>query len=332
MARFGATILDASGLRLTPEERQLFRETDPFGFILFARNIDSADQVRALCSELRDAVGREAPITIDQEGGRVQRLRPPLARDWAPPLDFVAASGDHAEEAMYLRYRLIAAELHDLGIDSNCAPMVDLAGPDTHSFLRNRCYATEPDRAARLGRAVANGLLDGGVLPVLKHMPGHGRATLDSHFDLPRLSVPLSELAGSDFAPFTVLNDLPMAMTAHIVFEAIDDRPATLSPPVMRVIRQEIGYDGLVMTDDIAMKALSGTPAEIVRQALGAGCDVVLHCNRPLADRRAVAEAAGAMTEAAQRRAEAALAARKAPVELDIAAAEAQLETLINGA
>lgn len=332
MARFGATILDASGLRLTSEEHRLFRETNPFGFILFARNIETADQVRALCAALRDAVGRDAPITIDQEGGRVQRLRPPLARDWAPPLDFVQAAGAQGEKAMYLRYRLIAAELHDLGIDSNCAPMVDLAGPDTHPFLRNRCYASEPSQVARLGRAVANGLLDGGVLPVLKHIPGHGRATLDSHYDLPRLSASGSDLADTDFAPFRDLNDLPMGMTAHIVFEDIDDRPATLSPPMMRVIRNEIGFDGLVMTDDIAMKALSGSPAEIARQALAAGCDVVLHCNSPLEDRRAVAEAAGEMTDAAQRRAEAALAQRRAPAELDIAAAEAQLETLINGA
>ncbi len=329
--RFGATILDAEGLRLTQDEKAFFRDADPFGFILFARNIDTPDQVRALCDEMREAVGRDAVITIDQEGGRVQRLRAPLWREWLPALDHVNAAGDNAAQAMYLRFRIIAAELRALGIDSNCAPLADVAGPATHPFLYNRCYGTDPAQVAAMGRAVADGLLDGGVLPVLKHIPGHGRATADSHLDLPRVAASLDDLRATDFAPFAALNDLPMAMTAHLVYAALDDAPATLSPRVMHLIRDEIGYDGLIMTDDISMKALQGDLGQISRDALAAGCDVVLLCNGTLQDRRRVADAAGRMTPAAQRRAEQALAARHAPDLVDIAALDAQLEALLDG-
>lgn len=329
--RFGATILDAEGLRLSAEEAAFFRDVNPFGFILFARNLETPDQIRALCSDFREAVGRDAPITIDQEGGRVQRLRPPLARQWLPPLDHVAYAGEGAERAMYLRYRLIADELRALGIDSNCAPMVDVAGPQTHTFLENRCYGTDPDRVALLGRAVADGLLAGGVLPVLKHVPGHGRATQDSHFDLPHVPVIAEMLDDTDFAPFRALNDLPMGMTAHLVYDAIDAVPATLSPRMIALIREQIGFDGLLMTDDISMKALSGSLGYLSRAAIAAGCDVILHCNGTLADRAEVAEAAGEMTEAAQGRAEAALAARREPAELDIPACEADLHRLMSG-
>jgi len=332
MIPFGATILDADGLRLTADEKAFFRDVTPFGFILFARNIDTPEQVRALCNEMRDCVGWRAPITIDQEGGRVQRLRAPLWTEWMPPLDFVAAAGEHAEEAMYLRYRLIAAELHDLGIDSNCAPMVDVACDETHDFLRNRCYGTDAETVARLGRAAADGMLAGGVLPVLKHIPGHGRATLDSHYNLPRVSAELDDLKASDFAPFAALKDVPMGMTAHLVYEALDAMPATLSPKVMSVIREDIGFDNLIMTDDISMKALSGTLTQISKSALDAGCDVILHCNGTLDARREVAEAAGKMTFAAQTRAERALAARRPPDDIDIPAVQAQLEALLNKA
>ncbi len=328
---FGAAITDAEGLRLTPDERELFRQMNPFGFILFARNIESVDQVRALCDDFREAVGRNCPITIDQEGGRVQRLRAPLAREWLPPLDHVAQAGEEAERAMYLRYRLIADELFSLGIDSNCAPMVDLARAETHAFLHNRCYGDDVDTVSRVGRAVAKGLLDGGVLPVLKHMPGHGRATLDSHYDLPQVDLSLDELQRSDFAPFEALNDLPMGMTAHLVYGQIDPKPATISAPMMDIVRNRIGFDGLVMTDDISMKALSGSPAELSKQALSAGCDVVLHCNGTFADRAKVLEAAGDMSDVAQSRADRALAQRKPPVELDIPAAEAELSRLMGG-
>ena len=332
VTRFGATILDAEGLRLTPDERVFFRDANPFGFILFARNIETPDQVSVLCQELRMAVGRDCPITIDQEGGRVQRLGAPLWRDWLPPMEQVARAGQGAEEAMYLRSRLIAHDLHSLGIDSNCAPLVDVAGPETHPFLKNRCYGADAGKVARIGRAVANGLLDGGVLPVVKHIPGHGRAVLDSHVDLPRVSAPRGMLAQSDFMPFRALNDLPMAMTAHVVFERIDDAPATLSAKVMQVIRSEIGFDGLVMTDDIAMKALHGTRMDLARAALAAGCDVVLHCNGTLRERIETAHAAGEMSKLAQIRAERALDARKTPDAVDIPALEAKLLALMNRA
>ena len=331
MNRFGATILDAEGLTLSAAEKTFFRQANPYGFILFARNIDTPDQVRGLCAEMRACVGRDAPITIDQEGGRVQRLRAPIWTEWMPPLDFVAAAGARAAEAMYLRYRLIAAELNDLGIDSNCAPMVDIAGPQTHDFLRNRCYGTSPETVASLGRAAAEGMLAGGVLPVLKHIPGHGRASLDSHYDLPTVDAPHDALSAHDFAPFKALNDLPMGMTAHLVYSSLDDRPATLSPKVMQVIREEIGFDNLIMTDDISMKALQGSLTDLSRAALEAGCDVILHCNGSLDARREVAEAAGPMSFAAQTRALRALNARIAPDELDIPAARAQLQTLLHG-
>jgi len=328
---YGACILDATGHRLTGEEKALFRDTDPFGFILFARNIDSADQTRALCEDFRDAVGRECFVTVDQEGGRVQRYRAPLGRNWLPPLDHVGRAGKNAERAMYLRYRLIADELRTMGIDSNCAPMIDLAGPQTHAFLQNRCYGDDPDMVAILGRAVANGLLAGGVVPVVKHMPGHGRSVMDSHFDLPHVDTEMEELDDTDFAPFRALNDLPMGMTAHQVFQAIDPGPATLSPVMITLIRDQIGFDGLIMTDDISMKALGGSLGDTARAAIAAGCDVVLGCNQTLAVRAEVAEAAGEMTPAAQTRAEAALAARHVPQELDIKAAEAELARLMGG-
>ncbi|MFD0858173.1 beta-N-acetylhexosaminidase [Roseovarius aquimarinus] len=331
MSIFGATILDATGPRLSAEEKRFFAEADPFGFILFRRNIETPDQVRAICAEMRDAVGRDAPITIDQEGGRVQRLRAPLWRDWPAPLDQVAAAGDHAAEVMYLRYRLIAHELHALGIDSNCAPLVDVAGGATHEFLRDRCYGTDPARVAELGRAVAEGLLDGGVLPVLKHIPGHGRAQADSHLDLPVVDADPEALAACDFLPFKALNDLPMGMTAHLVYSAIDSLPATVSPRMMRLIREEIGFGGLIMTDDISMKALSGSLTEITRASLDAGCDVALLCNASLEERRAVAEAAGRLDAAGQARAEAALAARRTPTEVDISALEAKLSAMSGG-
>jgi beta-N-acetylhexosaminidase len=331
LSGLGATILDASGRRLTQDEKALFREVRPFGFILFAHNIDSPDQVRALCADMREAAGHDAVITIDQEGGRVQRLRAPQWRDWAAPLDQVRQAGADAARVMYLRYRLIAAELHALGVDSNCAPLVDVAGPQTHPFLRNRCYGEDAATVTTLGRAVVDGLLEGGVLPVVKHIPGHGRASADSHHDVPVVKSMKDDLQDIDFEPFKALNDLPMAMTAHVVYSDLDAKPATLSPTVLQIIRDEIGFDGLIMTDDISMKALDGPLPVLTRDALEAGCDVVLHCNGTLAERRAVAEAAGEMTGPAQRRAEAALACRKAPACVDISALSAQFDALTQG-
>lgn len=331
MTRFGATILDADGLRLTKDEHAFFRDADPFGFILFARNVDTPDQVYGLCSQLRDAVGRDAVITIDQEGGRVQRLRSPNWMEWLPPLDFIDACGDEAERGMYLRYRCISHELNAMTIDSNCAPMVDVIATDTHEFLRNRCYGTAPLDIAVLGRAAAQGMLDGGVLPVLKHIPGHGRADLDSHHNLPHVDASLDALHETDFVPFRELNDMPLGMTAHVVYDAVDDQPATLSADVMRLVRDDIGFEGLIMTDDIGMKALAGSPASIAKRALDAGCDVVLHCNAALSARIDTAAAAGVMTDQAQARAQAALEARRAPDDIDIAHLNAELEALAGG-
>lgn len=319
MSRFCAAIFGCDGLRLTTEEKVFFRDVQPFGFILFARNFDSADQVRALSDELRSCVDHHAPILIDQEGGRVQRIRAPLVTEWMPPLEEVQKAGSNAARAMYLRYRIIAHELMALGIDANCAPMVDVARPDTHPFLRNRCYGEDPQQIIEIGRAVAEGLWDGGVFPVIKHMPGHGLAVVDSHKDLPRVSVPKAQLEG-DFTPFKALNNLPMGMTAHIVFEDMDDAPATTSPKMMQFMRDEIGFDGLIMTDDIDMQALSGSVDQRAAAAIAAGCDAVLHCNGTLADRQAVAAAIGEMSEAGQRRAEAVLSARREPVPVDIKA------------
>lgn len=327
----GAIILDPLGLRLGPEEKAFFRDADPFGFILFARNLDNADQIRALCNDLRDAVGREAPITIDQEGGRVQRLRAPDWTEWLPPLDHVARAGDYAAEAMFLRYRIIAHELRALGIDSNCAPLVDVAHDETHPFLKNRCYGTDPQTVAQLGRAVADGLLEGGVLPVVKHIPGHGRAVADSHLELPHVDAGVSELTRMDFAPFKALADLPLGMTAHLVYTQIDAQPATISSRMMQLIRSEIGFDGLIMTDDISMKALSGDLGALSAASRAAGCDLVLHCNGSLEEKRRVADAAGRLDANGARRAAAAIAARKTPAEVDIPAMQVKLDALLNG-
>lgn len=321
----GATILGGiSGLSLTADEAAFFRDADPWGFILFGRNVDHPDQLRRLTGQLREAVGRDAVITVDQEGGRVQRLRAPHWTDWPAPLD----QADAGVRAMWLRYHLIGQELRAVGIDSNCAPTLDVAQADTHPFLRNRCLGFDPDRIAELGRAAADGLLASGVLPVVKHMPGHGRAVADSHHDLPVVDANEAELRARDFAPFQALSDLPMGMTAHIRFPALDDAPATASARMIALIRRDIGFDGLLMTDDITMNALSGTEAERAAASIAAGCDLVLHCNGTIADMAPVVAAAGAMSAEASRRAQAALAMRLAPQPADIAALMAEWRAL----
>ncbi len=325
----GAFIFGCAGLTLTDAERAFFQDTDPWGFILFARNVETPDQVRRLTSELRDAVGRDAPVLIDQEGGRVQRLRAPEWREWLPPLDQIVRAGP---KAMELRYRLIAHELRDIGIDTNCAPMADIAFPQTHEFLKNRCYGGEVKTVVSAARAVADGLLAGGVLPVLKHIPGHGRATLDSHLELPRVETDAETLHQTDFAAFKVLSDLPIAMTAHIVYSAFDpDLPATTSSIMMSLIRDQIGFDGLIMSDDISMQALSGSIADRSAASIAAGCDIILHCNGDMTEMEQVAQAAGEMDDLASDRANRALSHRKTPEKIDIAALEAEFETLLNG-
>ncbi|PCD77630.1 beta-N-acetylhexosaminidase [Thioclava arenosa] len=324
----GATIFGCAGLELGAAEAAFFREADPWGFILFARNIDTPEQVAQLTSSLREAVGRDAPVLIDQEGGRVQRLRAPHWREWLPPLDQALAARDPAR-SFWLRARLQAAELRALGIDVNCAPTCDIAGPETHPFLRNRCFGTTPEAVISGARATAEGLLAGGVLPVIKHIPGHGRATADSHKDLPVVTAPRAELEALDFAPFRALAGLPLAMTAHIRFTALDDAPATQSPALIRLIREEIGFGGLLMTDDISMEALSGSVASRARASLAAGCDVILHCNGERPEMEAIAAEAGRLAPAAAARAAAALGARKSPGSIDMAALEAELEACL---
>ncbi|MGC9420452.1 MAG: beta-N-acetylhexosaminidase [Rhodovulum sp.] len=329
--RAGAYILGCSGPALTAAERSFFAAANPLGFILFSRNIKEPAQLRSLTDALRETVGRNAPILIDQEGGRVQRLNPPHWRPWAPAADQIAAVGpQHAARSMFLRSRLIARELHWMGIDVNCAPLADIARPETHAVLKNRCYGTEPGPVAKIARAVADGLSEGGVPPVLKHIPGHGRATVDSHLALPRVKTPMAALDGSDFAAFKALADLPLGMTAHVVYDALDpDRPATTSPEAIGFIRKELGFDGFLMTDDISMQALSGDIADRCTAGLKAGCDAVLHCNGNLAEMEAVAMASGTLREKGAARAARALARRRPPVPTDIAALVAELDALL---
>jgi beta-N-acetylhexosaminidase len=327
----GAAILGCAGPELRPDEAAFFREADPWGFILFARNVESPAQLRRLTGDLRAAVGRNAPVFTDQEGGRVQRLRAPHWAEWLPPLDAVAAAGDRAERAMYLRYRLIAHELRGAGIDGNCSPCLDVARAETHPFLRNRCLSDDPATVARLGRAVAQGHLDGGVLPVVKHMPGHGRGLADSHHALPATEADLATLTATDFAPFAALADLPLAMTGHVVFRALDDRPATQSPAVIAHIRRGIGFGGLLMTDDLSMQALSGTLAERAARSVAAGCDLALYCKAEMPDALAVMAAVGRMAPASQARADLALTWRHTPDPVDIAALRAELRGLAPG-
>jgi beta-N-acetylhexosaminidase len=327
----GAFIAGCAGPCLTESERAFFADANPFGFILFSRNIREPDQLRRLTGSLRDAVGRQAPILIDQEGGRVQRLGPPYWRPWAPALEQVAAAGPaHAARSMYIRARLIAWELNWMGIDVNCAPVADIARPETHPVLRNRCYGERPDDVIACARAVAKGLMDGGVLPVLKHIPGHGRANQDSHLGLPRVKTSWTALEATDFLPFAALAELPFAMTAHIVYDAIDPAlPVTVSPKGISLIRRDIGFDGFLMSDDISMKALSGDIASRTRAALRAGCDAVLHCNGEMPEMKAVAEASGVLSQMAKSRAGRALGRRRPPERADIAALEAELASLL---
>lgn len=329
---FGTTavIFGCDGPVLLPEEAAFFADIRPFGFILFARNIVDPQQLTQLTSDLRTAVGYNAPILIDQEGGRVARMAAPHWRLWLPALDEVAQSSDPLR-SMYLRARIMAAELRAVGIDSNCAPVLDLVRPETHGVLANRCYGDSPEKVAEIGRAVAQGLLDGGVLPVAKHMPGHGRAAVDSHKDLPRTEAARDVLRAHDFAPFRALNDLPMAMSAHVVYADFDAAPATTSAVMIDLIRAEIGYAGLLMSDDLSMEALSGTPETRAQACIGAGIDVVLHCNGVLGQMQQVARASGEMTAQAKKRAAKAIAARKDPQPADIKQMIAEHDRLLRG-
>ena len=333
-----AFIVGVSGLVLTDDERAFMCAQQPWGFILFKRNIDTPAQVARLVGELRKAVDRpDAPVLIDQEGGRVQRLGPPHWPIYPPGSVFGALyDGDRAAglEAARLSSRLIAADLADLGITVDCLPLADVPVAGADAVIGNRAYGTAPDKVAAIARAVTEGLDQGGVLPVLKHIPGHGRATADSHAALPTVDTSAAELARTDFAAFIPLADLPMAMTAHVVFSAFDAaKPATTSATMVdQVIRGVIGFQGLLMSDDVSMNALAGSLAERTRAIFAAGCDIVLHCNGKLDEMRDVASETPELSGKALERARKALASRKAPKPFDRVAARAELDALIDRA
>ena len=325
-----AFICGCSGLALTSEERSFLREEAPWGLILFKRNVGDRDQLRLLTQSFRECVGWPRPVLIDQEGGRVQRMGPPHWQAYpAAAAIELGLPPFAAEAAACLVGRLIADDLSEVGITVDCAPVLDVAEVGTHAAIGSRAYSHEPGRVAAMARAFATGLLAGGVLPVIKHMPGHGRARADSHFALPVVQADRDELR-RDFAPFAALRDMPMAMTAHVVYSALDaERPATTSPIMVReVMRGEIGYDGLIMSDDVSMKALQGSYEERAKAIFDAGLDLVLHCNGDLDEARAVSASAGELSGDALRRAEAALGARLPPQAFDRDEAEAKFAAL----
>jgi beta-N-acetylhexosaminidase len=327
-------IFGLSGPELAAEERRFFRDSNPLGFILFARNCASPDQLRLLVDELRAAVGRsDAPVLIDQEGGRVARLTPPGWAAYPAAARIAALGGTRARDAAWLGARLIADDLGQLGITVDCMPVLDLPAPGADPIIGDRAYGSAPAIVAELGRAVCEGLLAGGVLPVIKHIPGHGRGGVDSHLALPRVTATLAELEATDFAPFRALNTMPWAMTAHILYSAIDaDSPATLSTRLIaRVIRAGIGFDGVLISDDLSMQALGGSLAERARAALAAGCDLVLHCNGKMAEMTGIAHTIGPIAAAARRRVDAAEARRGAAQNFDRGAARARFDALLAG-
>ena len=321
-----AFITGLAGLTVSADERAFFRDARPWGAIIFKRNINTPTQVMELIQSFRDIVGWEAPVLVDQEGGRVQRLGPP---HWPayPPGERYGELYDRDPSsglaAARLAGHLIARDLRPLGIDVDCLPIADVPVAGGDPVIGDRAYGREPGKVAAIARAIAEGLEAGGVLPVLKHLPGHGRATADSHHKLPVVDTDRATLEKTDFAAFKPLADLPLGMTAHVVFSAIDPvAPATTSVTMVRqVIRGLIGFEGLLMSDDVSMNALSGSIAERSRDALAAGCDVVLHCNGNLAEMSAVASVVPELAGDAAGRADAALARRSAPEEFDTDAA-----------
>lgn len=315
-------ICGVSGTSLTHEEKEFLARERPYGVILFARNVESPAQVKALCAEIKTALNHPyAEILVDQEGGRVARLKPPHWRKY-PTAQALAERSD-AARAVYVNARLIAEELRNVGITMDCAPVADVLAPECHKIIGDRAFGDTAVQVATLARVQAEALMDGGILPIVKHIPGHGRATMDSHETLPVVNASLKELETSDFVPFQVLNDMPLAMTAHILYPALDAKDcATFSPIVMRYIRDEIGFDGLIMSDDLSMKALGGSFAERTERSLAAGCDLVLHGNgalvgEPVRDLfgevKQVAAASTPMSEASLARAKRAASQRRAP-------------------
>jgi beta-N-acetylhexosaminidase len=333
-----AFITGVSGPELSAAERDFIRAECPWGFILFKRNIETPAQVTRLINELREEIGRpDAPVLIDQEGGRVQRLGPPnwpiypAGAVFGRLYDIDPAAGLAAAR---LSARLIAADLDEVGVSVDCLPLADLPVSGANAVIGERAYGTEPAKVAAIARAVTEGLEEGGVLPVLKHIPGHGRATADTHFSLPVVDTSREELEQSDFAPFRALADLPMAMTAHVVFSALDPaQPATTSATIIdEVIRGLIGFQGLLMSDDVSMNALAGSISDRTRALLAAGCDMVLHCNGKLEEMLEVARVTPELSGKALARAGRALLSRKAPQPFDRVKARAELDALVDRA
>jgi beta-N-acetylhexosaminidase len=330
-----AFITGVSGPELNAAEREFIRAERPWGFILFRRNIETPGQVARLVSELRQTVDApDAPVLIDQEGGRVQRFGPPHWPAYPPGAVFGALYEiDPALGLLAARLsaRLIAADLTETGVTVDCLPLADVPVAGADVVIGNRAYGTEPNKVAAIARAVTEGLQQGGILPVLKHIPGHGRATADTHFKLPVVNTPKMELERTDFAAFRPLADLPMAMTAHVVFSALDPaHPATTSATIIeQVIRGVIGFQGLLMSDDVSMNALAGSIAERTRAIFAAGCDIVLHCNGKLDEMNEVARQTPQLSGEALERAKRALAARGAVQAFDRLAARAELDALI---
>jgi beta-N-acetylhexosaminidase len=327
-----AFITGVSGETLTDEERRFVRDARPAGLILFARNCRAAEQIRALVSDFKVAAGDDRVLVlIDQEGGRVQRLKPPVARTLPPARAFAtmhAAAPEAALRAAYAVSRLVASELTGLGINTNCAPVLDVPCEGAHDIIGDRAYGKDPATVIALGRAVAHGLLAGGVLPVVKHVPGHGRAGADSHLDLPVVDTAVADLDRTDFVPFRALADLPAAMTAHVVFSAIDAAaPASVSRVVTQnIIREAIGFGGLLMSDDLSMRALTGTLRSRAEAVIQAGSDLALHCNGNRAEMREVVEGVPVLEGQALQRLERARAAIGGGGAVDIAEAEAALD------
>jgi len=330
-----AVIFGCEGLAVTDWERDFFARVDPLGFILFARNCETPEQVRTLVADLRTCIGRaDAPVLIDQEGGRVARLKPPHWRAAPAPAHFGAmAPGDldRACEAVQLNARLLAAEVRDLGVTVDCVPLLDLRVAEADAVIGDRAFSTDADVVAALGRAVCEGMLAGGVMPVVKHMPGHGRALVDSHHALPVVDTPRGELEATDFSPFAALADAPWGMTAHVVYSAIDPRaPATTSRRVIdEVIRGFIGFEGVLVSDDLSMQALQGGLGDRAAAALAAGCDVALHCNGKAEEMTAVADAVPALSAVAEQRLAAATARLASPPTVDVRAMCARLDGLM---
>ena len=328
-----ACILGLESTELTADERRLFSDTQPLGFILFRRNIDTPEQVKALVSALKGLVAHEALILIDQEGGRVRRLRPPHWPDYPPAARYAEVTNDPSEEREMVRLgaRLMAHDLTELGINVDCAPVLDVPQPGAHEIVGDRAYGMTPQAVAVMGRAACEGFLAGGVLPVIKHVPGHGRAGADSHTDLPRVDTKLEDLLIVDFYPFQVNADMPIAMTAHVLYRAIDKRnPATTSKKCLKIVRDVIGFDGLLITDDLSMNALSGTLEKRAKAALRAGVDVILHCSGQMAEMKHVVHVTPRLRGEGLRRAKAAIKRLlKTPEPLDVIDARARFEVVM---